>query len=288
MRIILLLISLQIFAVTKIDLPYSASLSPDGKQVVFSWNDDIWLASSEGGHATRLTQTKGLDYRPMFSPDGKSIAFESNRLGPQFIFTMPADGGQAKQVSFNSEGYTLLQWFNESENIAFSSGRRLFTPRQGQLPYILNAKNTEAEHILFNSRMREFDLSPDEKRVLFTREGSQRYRKGYRGSQASQIWLYDRTSKEYTLIKHDAWNNRTPKWRADGKSFYFLSDESGSNDIYLYELEKNSYIKTYDSKGEHVLNLSISHDRSTLIWRRLFSVRWTSARSDSYEQGDLF
>ena len=270
--VIALSFCLCINAQTKIDIPYSPSLSPDGSQVIFSWNDDIWISSSEGGLAKRMTQSKGLDYRPMFSHDGKKIAFESNRLGPTYLFVMPTVGGPAKQVSFNSEGYRLLQWFRDNQSLAYNSNRKLFVPRQGSLPYKLDTVSQEAEELIFNSRMREFNLSPDEKKILFTREGSQNYRKAYRGSQASQIWLYDSETQQYTKIIHEEWNNRTPLWSADGKGFFYLSDESACNDLMFYDFKKKKSQLRYSGEGEHILNISLSSDGSTLSWRRLFDL----------------
>ena len=150
---LLLTIPFAICAKTPIDIPYSPALSPDGSKIVFSWNDDLWVATREGGNAKRLSLSKGLDYQPIFSHDGKKIAFESNRFGPNYLFTMPAEGGPATQVSFNSEGYNLLQWYRDNKSLAFNSNRKLYTPRQGSLPYKLNTETHAAESLIFNSRM---------------------------------------------------------------------------------------------------------------------------------------
>ena len=98
----------------------------------------------------------GLDYQEMFSHDGTKIAFESNRFGPNYLFTMPASGGPATLVSFNSEGYNLLQWYRDNKSLAFNSNSKLYTPRQGCLPYKLDTDTQEAETLIFNSKMREF------------------------------------------------------------------------------------------------------------------------------------
>ena len=76
------LLSVGAFALgTEVDLPRYPSISPDGKQVVFSWRGDLWLVGADGGEARRLTVHPGIDSRSAWSPDGSEIAFESDRDG---------------------------------------------------------------------------------------------------------------------------------------------------------------------------------------------------------------
>src|SRR5688572_21076023 len=78
------------------------ALSPDGKQIAFVYRGDIWVASSKGGRATPLTQHIETDAYPLYSPDGKWVAFSSKRNGNWDIFVIPADGGRAKQLTWHS------------------------------------------------------------------------------------------------------------------------------------------------------------------------------------------
>ena len=65
----------------EIQLPVTTDLTPDGKTLVFAWNDDIWSASIDGGEATRLTFHAAPDDNPKVSHDGKSVFFNSERTG---------------------------------------------------------------------------------------------------------------------------------------------------------------------------------------------------------------
>ena len=81
------------------------NLSPDGKTLLFVRGGDIWRVSASGGQAERLTSHPATESQPMVSPNGKHIAFVSNRTGSQQVYVMPAAGGEAQQLTFHSEGY---------------------------------------------------------------------------------------------------------------------------------------------------------------------------------------
>ena len=72
-------------------LPRHPAPSPDGSQIAFSWQGDLWLVPVQGGQATRLTAHPAVERFPIWSGDGRLIAFASNRHGNDDIFVMPAD-----------------------------------------------------------------------------------------------------------------------------------------------------------------------------------------------------
>src|SRR5262249_27510753 len=77
------------------------ALSPDAKRLAFVYRGDIWTVSAKGGRATPLTMHVELDAFPIFSPDGRWIAFGSKRTGNWDIFVVPAEGGTARQLTFH-------------------------------------------------------------------------------------------------------------------------------------------------------------------------------------------
>ena len=81
-------------------------ISPDGTQILFTYKGDIYKVATEGGEATRLTALDSYESMPIWSPDGKTIAFLSDRNGGQDIFTMSAGGGKATRITFSSESET--------------------------------------------------------------------------------------------------------------------------------------------------------------------------------------
>lgn len=103
----------------------NVDVSPDGKRIVFDLLGDIFVMPFGGGEATQLTSGMAWDMQPRFSPDGKRIAFTSDRGGGDNIWVMNADGSEPKQIT--NESFRLLNnpvWTPDGEYIA---ARKHFT-----------------------------------------------------------------------------------------------------------------------------------------------------------------
>src|SRR5262249_47394854 len=103
--------------------------------VVFSYAGDLWIASREGGDATRLTTGVGNESSPLFSPDGKLVAFTGEYDGNIDVYTVPVTGGVPKRLTYHPGADSLAGWTPDGKQVLFvsqrnsSSGRfaRLFT-----------------------------------------------------------------------------------------------------------------------------------------------------------------
>src|SRR5262245_38398699 len=73
----------------------------EGK-IVFSYLGDLWVVNEDGSSPHRLTVHPARDVYPRFSPDGKWVAFSSNRYGNYDVFVIPAEGGEAKRLTYHS------------------------------------------------------------------------------------------------------------------------------------------------------------------------------------------
>src|SRR5437868_4218907 len=94
----------------------------DGR-VVFSYLGDIWTANENGQNIQRLTVNRARDVYPRFSPDGKWIAFSSDRNGNLDVYIIPSAGGTVKQLTFNSADDSVLGWTPDGSSVLFSSSR---------------------------------------------------------------------------------------------------------------------------------------------------------------------
>src|SRR5205823_9414508 len=99
------------------------TLSPDGSMLVFDWAGDIWSVPTAGGLAKQLTTNPARDREPKFSPDGKQIAFVSDREGPAQVFVIPAEGGAAKRLTYHSGGYAVQGWTADGQRLLVSATR---------------------------------------------------------------------------------------------------------------------------------------------------------------------
>ncbi len=269
----LLLTAATLGARSPIQLAQDPALSPDGKTLAFSWRGDLWSVPSTGGVARPLTQHPGRDTAPSFSPDGRRLAFLSDRqAGPQ-VFLMPAAGGAPEQLTAHSEGYTLEGWYPDGSALLVNTGRdSSYYPRSNQRFFSVQVGTPATERMLFDDYGREGAISPEGKRLLFTREGEQSSRKGYRGSQAAQIWLHDATTGKFTQLIAEATSARAPRWRPDGKGFYFVSARSGSFNLWEYELAGGKATQLTKFDDDAVTTPCLSRDGQTIVFRHLFDL----------------
>src|SRR5437868_3691872 len=105
-------------------------ISPDGKWVAYALAtpdmnanrnaSNLWLVAIAGGEPIQLTQS-GHDSSPMWSPDGKTLAFLSSRDGTSQAFVLPMNGGEAHAITHLSTGADAVKWSPDGKLIAFTS-----------------------------------------------------------------------------------------------------------------------------------------------------------------------
>src|SRR5690606_19032790 len=78
------------------------TISPDGSRIAFSYMGDIYVVPSEGGQAMQITSHPGYDFAPIWSHNGKTIAFASDRYGNSDVFMVSASGGDVTRLTYHS------------------------------------------------------------------------------------------------------------------------------------------------------------------------------------------
>ena len=261
-RISTLLASGAIVAVvaTQVALPASAQTKllrfPDihGDRVVFSYAGDLWLASTEGGLATRLTAHPGLELFPRFSPDGSRIAFTGQYDGDEQVYVIPASGGVPRQLTYYPArgplaprwGYDnqVYDWSPDGRAVLFRSLRystdlsdsRLFlASADGGLPVPLPMPESGAG-----------DLSPDGTRVVYSPLFRDfRTWKRYEGGWAQELYIFDRETHVVERVTTHRRADRDPMWI--GNAIYFTSDRDGTLNLYSYDLASRETTQLTDS-----------------------------------------
>lgn len=285
---------------TQIRLPRTPAVSPNGGRIAFAWQNDIWTADINGGDATRLTLHAATDGSPLFSPDGREIYFSSNRTGRSQIHVMPSEGGTAKQVTFDSNRKTLLGITNDGRYLVLmQSTDRGWHYSESSRVYLFDTQGKEPKRMLFDAGVRDAALSPDGTKVLFVRGRSAWNRKGYKGSQAAQLWMADLSSQPVTLTRLDKDNERfqniaamDPMWAKDGKSYYFMSDPDGVFNVYHRAVGSEEVRQVTDvakdGNDDGVAFPSLSRDGSTLLFRRGFELMKCEPESGEMKAIELF
>jgi tricorn protease len=228
-RLALVLASLTLLAATTWSKPIRIPRHPDynNGKIAFSYFGSIWVANDDGSNPRRVTVNAAHDDNPRFSPDGKWIAFSSNRYGNLDVFVIPTAGGEAKQLTFNSSADTVVGWSRDGKRVIFSSGRGEPFPGVTTLYEVPVAGGLEQQMPTDWGYWGSY--SPDGSKFVFNRHTPVWWRKHYRGSNAADIWVVDLKTKAYKkLLDQDITNDQERAnniWPvfANG-SIYFVSD----------------------------------------------------------------
>jgi len=244
------------------------SISPDGSVIAFTYKGDLYRVSATGGQALQLTFHEAHDYQPVWSPDGKQIAFASDRYGNFDVFVMNAQGGEAKRLTFHSNDETPFSFTPDGQSILFGGVRQdLATHRQyptGSQPelYSVPAQGGRINMVL-TSPAEYVQYSKDGKMLVYhdKKGGENEWRKHQNSAIARDIWTYDTKTKKHSKITSFYGEDRQPVLADGDKNIYYLSEESGNFNIHklaLADPSKNTKITSLKTHPVRFLSASVA------------------------------
>lgn len=215
----------------------ASAISPDGTEIVFSYHGNLFVVPSAGGRARQVTSDPGYDSYPAWSPDGKLIAFSSDRLGGFDVFLVSAGGGIPKRLTTHSA--------NEYVKAFLPDGRILYSSYYmadaedgvfpGKFQQVYSVDTAGSRPKLFSSYNMTSISANAAGLLLFQDEKGYEdpWRKHHTSPVTRDIWLTQtdaekRTFRRLTDFKGE---DRNPCWAPDGKSFYYLEESSGSMNV---------------------------------------------------------
>lgn len=266
------------------------AISPDRAEIAFISGGDIWTVPSSGGEARLLVSHEANEQRPIYAPDGRTLAFISDRTGGGDIYLLTLATGALRQITFDDGLDRLDGWSRDGRWIYFSSSSRdisgmndlLRVHVEGGTPMAVSADRYTSE--FFGAP------SPDGQHVAFSARGNsagQWWRKGHSHLDESEIWLlHDDPSPRYEKLTERGAKQMWPMWNADGKSVFFVSDRSGAQNIWTLTLDKRDaggtaprQVTRFDDG--RVLWPTISYDGRTIVFERDFEI-WKLETADGW------
>jgi Tol biopolymer transport system component/C-terminal processing protease CtpA/Prc len=243
------------------------AISPDGQTIAFTYKGDIYRVPSAGGAAVPLTTHEAHDTMPVWSHDGRWIAFASDRFGNFDVFVISSSGGPGRRLTFHSASDLPYSFTPDDRSVLFGAARqdiaanRLFpTGSQPELYRVpidggraVQVLATPAEDARY-SRDGRFLIYHDKK------GGENEWRKHHKSAITRDIWVYDTETGKHHIITAFPGEDRSPVYARDEKSFYYLSEESGSFNVHRLSPGGGASTQVTKLKTHPVRFLSLADD----------------------------
>jgi Tol biopolymer transport system component/C-terminal processing protease CtpA/Prc len=246
------------------------AISPDGKTIAFGYKGDIYRVDVNGGVAVPVTIHEAQDMMPVWSHDGKQIAFASDRYGNFDVFVMPATGGTPVRLTYNSAGDYPYDFSPDNKQVLYGSARNapatairfsshlfnnLYTvPVGGGRSVLVSAAGAENAH--YNSKGNQL--------VFQDRKGYEDpWRKHHVSAVTRDIWIYDLNTKSYKQISSYEGEDREPVF-GNNDQVYYLSEKGGiSQNLFVYDKGQLQQLTHFDKNPVRHLSRA---DNNTLCF----------------------
>ncbi|MFN2480024.1 MAG: S41 family peptidase [Pyrinomonadaceae bacterium] len=262
-------------------VPYFSdpAVSPDRAEIAFVSGGDVWTVPASGGEARLLVSHPATEARPVYSPDGRRIAFTSTRTGNGDLYVLTFDTGDLRRITFDDVNDLLDGWSRDGRWLYFSSTSRDISgmndifrvASDGGTPMQVSADRYTSE--FFSS------VSPDNSSIAFTARGTssgQWWRKGHSHLDEGEIWVLRgvdnlATPASYERITEGGAKEMWPMWGADGRTIFYVSDRGGAQNVWKRAPGQAPKQVTNFTNGR-VLWANASYDGKMIVFERDFRV----------------
>ncbi len=242
------------------------SISPDGKTIVFCYKGDIYRVNAEGGTASPVTLSDAYDYMPIWSHDGKQIAFASNRNGNFDVYVVSTEGGEAKRLTYHSASDLPSYFTADDKAIVFASARNddanyvEFPSRSlGELYSVSVSGGRETQMLSVCADDARINKTGDKMLFHDRKSYENAWRKHHTSSAARDVWMYDVPTKKFTQLTDFAGEDRNAVYSADEKSIYYLSEKSGSFNVWKMDVgntNQSTQVSSFSKNPVRFLSIS--------------------------------
>ncbi len=249
-------------------------VSPDGTTVAFTYKGDIFTVPVSGGEARRITASESYDTEPIWSPDGKMLAFASDRAGSMDIYVVPSTGGKARRLTSRSSDETPEAFSPDGKYVYFSAAIQdpassvLFpTGRLTEL-YTVPVQGGVIKQVLASPAV-SLSFMPDGKSFVYqdVKGMEDKWRKHHTSSVTRDIWLLDASTGRHTNLTSHAGEDLSPVVSPDGSTLWFLSERDGGTfNVYRTSLADPSKVTAVTSFDTHPVRFLSRGSDGTLVF----------------------
>jgi tricorn protease len=218
--------------------------------IAFAYGGDLWVTDLNGHGLRRLTSTPAVERDPHFSPDGKLVAFTSNRSGGNSVYTVPVEGGDATRLTWHPSPSAARGWTPDGKQVLYATTRESAPAVYERLWTVPGTGGPSIE--LTQQWGTDGAYAPDGQRVVIDRvDRWDTEWRGYRGGQNTPLIILNLKDRSEELLPNESTVDIQPLWL--GETIYFLSDRDGTANVWSYApatkvLRQITFLKGSDIK----------------------------------------
>ena len=254
----LLLLGLAVPGTAQTRLLSDPAISKD--HLAFAYAGDLWMADANGRNVRRLTIADGAETHPVFSPDGRTLAFTANYDGNTDVYTVPVEGGIPERLTWHPDPDEVQSFTPDGQGVLFTSKRYVFTNRFNQL-YTIGLGGGQETPLNLPTAF-QADYSDDGNYIAYTPLGDRSGMwKNYRGGTTSRIWVFSTADSSVVEIPkpETGSNDNFPQWL--GGKVYFRSDREREYNLYAFDPATGAVEQLTDFQDFPVISLRAGADK---------------------------
>ena len=243
------------------------AISPDGRTIVFTYKGDLYRVPAAGGTALPLTLHAGHDFMPVWSNDGRQIAFATERYGNFDVYVVSADGGTPRRLTFHSANEYPYSFTPDDKGVIFGAARMdAAANRQyptGSMPELYQVPVAGGRPIqLLTTPAEMVRVSADGRYMVYEdrKGGENQWRKHHVSAVARDLWIHDTKAGTHRKLTSFAGEDRNPVFADGDKSLVYLSEESGTFNVHQMSVDGGATRQLTTFKGTPVRFLSRATD----------------------------